>query len=213
MTEALIVSNLVLWALVVALALVVAALARQVGVLHERVAPVGALSLSGGPEVGAAVPEMWLPDLHGERVRVGGADEQGRRTLIFFLSPTCPVCKSLLPTVERVGAEESPAVRIVYASDGVKDEHERFVQSRGLGDREYVLSETLGIHFAVAKLPYAVLLDPQGVLRAKGIVNTREHVESLFEAERLDVASLQDYLAGEADEAQELAVVREGGRS
>jgi hypothetical protein len=32
-------------------------------------------------------------------------------------------------------------------------------------------------------------------VRAKGIVNTREHVESLFEAERLGVPTIQAHLA------------------
>jgi methylamine dehydrogenase accessory protein MauD len=53
--------------------------------------------------------------------------------------------------------------------------------------------------YAVGKLPYAVLIDADGIIRAKGIVNTREHLESLFEAERRGVASIQQYLAeGEA---------------
>jgi methylamine dehydrogenase accessory protein MauD len=46
----------------------------------------------------------------------------------------------------------------------------------------------------VSRLPYAVLIDADGVLRARGIINSREHLESLFEAQRLGVASLQDYL-------------------
>jgi methylamine dehydrogenase accessory protein MauD len=227
MTEALVVSNLVLWALVVALALVVVALTRQIGVLHERIAPVGALAVRRGPSVGDATPEMWLPDLHGRRVRVGGADALGRRTLIFFLSPTCPVCKTLLPTLARVLAEQSESVRLVHASDGPSEDHRRFVRERGLEEVEYVLSESLGLHFAVSKLPYAVLLDGAGVIRAMGIVNTREHVESLFEADRLGVGTLQDFLgrgAGseprpEADrdphdgDAVRLAPVSTGGRS
>jgi hypothetical protein len=32
-------------------------------------------------------------------------------------------------------------------------------------------------------------------LRARGLVNSREHLESLFEAKRLGVASIQDYFA------------------
>lgn len=44
MTEMLLVSNAVLWVLVIVLALVVLALARQVGILHERVAPAGRYS-------------------------------------------------------------------------------------------------------------------------------------------------------------------------
>ncbi len=49
MIDALIVSNLLLWVLVIVLAAVVLALVRQIGVLHERVAPVGALMQAAGP--------------------------------------------------------------------------------------------------------------------------------------------------------------------
>lgn len=49
--------------------------------------------------------------------------------------------------------------------------------------------------YQVSRLPFAALLDEAGVLRARGLVNSREHLESLFEAKRLGVASLQDYFA------------------
>ena len=38
-------------------------------------------------------------------------------------------------------------------------------------------------------------IDAEGVIRAKGIVNTREHLESLFEAKERGVASVQEYMA------------------
>jgi len=56
MNEALLVSNVLLWIAVVVLAAVVVALTRQIGVLHERVFPVGALVMPGGPRVGEAAP-------------------------------------------------------------------------------------------------------------------------------------------------------------
>ena len=43
MTEVLAASVVVLWLVVIVLAFVVFALARQIGILHERVAPAGAL--------------------------------------------------------------------------------------------------------------------------------------------------------------------------
>ena len=52
MTQALLVSNALLWVLVVVLGLVVVALVRQIGLLHERIAPVGALVQGDGPIVG-----------------------------------------------------------------------------------------------------------------------------------------------------------------
>jgi methylamine dehydrogenase accessory protein MauD len=129
-------------------------------------------------------------------VELGGEDSLGRRTLLFFLSPTCPVCKTLLPTLRRVAAEE-PALRLVFASDGAPAEHLAFAREQGLGGSEYVLSRELGLRFEVSKLPFAVLLDAGGVVRAKGITNTREHLESLFEADRRGVGSIQQYLAQE----------------
>ena len=47
----------------------------------------------------------------------------------------------------------------------------------------------------MAKLPFAVLIDEQGKVASLGLVNSREHLESLFEAKERGVASLQDYLA------------------
>ena len=67
MTEGLLVSNMVLWVIVIVLALVVLALARQVGILHERVAPAGALMPTTGPKVGEMTEAMSLNDLDGKR--------------------------------------------------------------------------------------------------------------------------------------------------
>jgi methylamine dehydrogenase accessory protein MauD len=49
----------------------------------------------------------------------------------------------------------------------------------------------------VAKLPYAVLIDEAGIVRAKGLVNTREHLESLFEAKERGVGSIQEFVERE----------------
>ena len=48
--------------------------------------------------------------------------------------------------------------------------------------------------YQVEKLPFAVLLDDKGVLRAKGLTNNREHLESLFEAMEQGVASIQEFM-------------------
>lgn len=199
MTEALVVSNLLLWLLVIALAVLVLALMRQIGVLHERVAPAGALMLRGGPAVGEAAPVLEVEDWSGRTHRVGGADPEGRSTLLYFVSPTCPICKTLLPVVDSVAAAEGASLRLLLASDGTREEHETFVAEHGLAARPYLLSTALGLAYQVAKLPYAVLLDASGVVRAAGLVNTREHVESLLEARDRGVASVQDYVARERD--------------
>ena len=197
--QALIGAVIVLWIMVVALSLVVYALMRQIGVLHERVFPAGALMTTAGPVVGEPVAELDLPAWSGNELHIGGVDARGISTLILFVSPACPVCKTLLPyldSVEREEARENP-LRIVLASDGERKDHEIFVEKYAIDVERYVLSQSLGLAFMVEKLPFAVLIDERGILRAKGLVNSREHLESLFEARKMGVSSLQDYFANE----------------
>ena len=192
---ALAISNIVLWVVVLALLVVVLALTRQLGVLHERIAPVGALMLNKGLAVGEQAPPVDVEDLAGTRLRVGSPRSDGKSTLLLFVSPTCPVCKSLLPIVKSSGKDERSWLDIILASDGDPNEHREYVRVNGLGNVPYVVSAPLGITYQVSRLPFAALLDEAGVLRARGLVNSREHLESLFEAKRLGVASLQDYFA------------------
>jgi len=194
---ALIISNLVLWIAVIALAAVVFALLRQVGILHERVAPAGALMRSAGPQVGDAAPVFDLTDWSGRALHIGDADAASKSTLLLFVSPTCPVCKTMLTIAKSLARAERGWLRLILASDGTPAEHEAFVREHGLEQFGYVLSTELGLAYQVAKLPHAVLLDATGVIRAKGLVNTREHLESLIEAKERGVASVQEYVQRE----------------
>ena len=193
MTEALVVSNIISWIVIAGLLVIVYALARQIGVLYERVSPMGALMMDTGPSVGTNAPVLALTDLAGHAVNIGAPSP--RSTLVFFMSPTCPVCKKLLPIVQSAAVSERRWLTIVLASDGEEAEHRRFVQRAGLAAFPYVLSRELGMTYHVGKLPYAVLLDERGIVRAKGLVNSREQLESLFTAKELGVASIQEFVA------------------
>ncbi len=193
MVEALVISQVVLWIVVIVLAATVMALARQIGVLHERVAPMGALTIDQGPRVGDVAPVFELPALSGRTVRIGGANARGMSTLLLFVSPTCSVCKKLIPIAKSVIAA-SGGVEMVFASDGDRPEQERMIRENRLEDFGFVLSAELRMTYRIGRLPYAVLIDEAGVVRAKGLVNTREHLESLLEAKRIGVASIQEYL-------------------
>lgn len=199
MTEALVVSNIVLWVAVLALLGTVFALARQIGVLYERIAPMGALMLDSGPKVGESAPAFDLVTLDGRPFATGGA--RTKSLLLFFLSPTCPVCKKLLPILKRVAVDEGQWLEIAFASDGDADEHTAFRARAGLQAYPYLLSTDLGMAYRIGKLPYAVLVDEAGKVKAKGLVNSREQIESLFTARDLGVASVQEFVAMEARRA------------
>lgn len=188
------ISIVLLWAAVVALSIVVFALIRQIGLLHERIAPAGALSISKqGIKTGEAAPEFELQALTGSKVNIGGVSADERSTLLFFLSDTCPVCKTLLPILKKLQVEEADWLHIVLASDGEIDKHEAFVSQAGLEKFDYVLSSDLGRRYEIGKLPYGVLIDEAGTLITHGLVNNREHLESFIEAKQLGVASIQEF--------------------
>ncbi|WP_018718266.1 methylamine dehydrogenase accessory protein MauD [Arhodomonas aquaeolei] len=194
MTNALIVSNVALWLAVLALGVLLMALVRQIGVLHERLGPAGALMIDKGPKVGEAAPIHESRDLAGEPVKIGGIQADQRSTLVFFLAPNCPVCKGLLPMLKSVAEQEADWLRLVFASDGDESDHRAFAEAQGLSGFPYLVSTELGMSYQIGKLPYAVILDSEGRISAKGLVNSREHIESLFHASELRLPSIQAWL-------------------
>ena len=90
---------------------------------------------------------------------------------------------------------ERNRLELVFVSDVDKiKQHQAYAKDLGLGKYAYVLSQKLGMSYGVSKLPFAVLIGADGTLQSKGLVNTREHLESLIEAMDTGVATLQDYV-------------------
>ena len=187
-------SNILLWVLVIVMGVVIFALTRQVGVLFERVAPAGALAMNQNLKVGEAAPKLSLPSLNDGLIEVGGTDQEAKSQLLFFASPDCPVCKTLLPALKSAASNESDWLKVIIGSDGNSQDHQQFVEQQGLQSFPYIVSEVLGKTYGVAKLPYAVLVNEEGNIASLGIVNSREHLDSLFEAKERKVASIQDYM-------------------
>lgn len=200
MIQALLASNVILWVLVIGLSLLVLALARQVGVLHERVAPAGALLPTSGPKVGELTTAMDIAAIDGASVTIGGEKAAPGAMLVLFISPTCPVCKSLAPTAKSLVKSEKGRLTLIFASDGADNEqqlqqHRNYVKDLRITDFPYVISMQLGMTYQVSKLPFALLIGNDGILKSKGLVNSREHLESLLESMDSGIASIQEFVA------------------
>ncbi len=193
MIDALLISNVLVWCALLALTVAVLALARQIGVLHERIRPVGALALGKTIAAGEHAPIFQLPSLTGGTASVGGPIADGRSTLLFFVSATCPVCRILLPILKDLAATETRRLRIVFASDGTEADHLEFIRQHALENFAYVISTKLGMAYRISKLPYGLLISSEGKIIAHGLINTREHLDSLLEAQTMGVTSLQQF--------------------
>ena len=196
----LMISQGLLWGVVILLSLTVLALARQVGVLHERVAPAGALINGAGPGVGEKSPRLEVQALAGNPITIGATLAPGRALLMLFVSQSCPICKKLIPVA--IDFAESERLDVLFVGDADAAEQNKLVTQFGIDPHRFVNGPEIGMAYRVDKLPYAVLLDDEGVISAKGLVNSREHLESLIIARETGFATLQSYLKAQAEAAE-----------
>lgn len=188
------ISLVVAYVLLLLLAVVIAALIRQVGVLNERIAPLGALTLPIALGPGAVAPQVQARTVSDETIVLGGRRATPRHQLLLFISPTCPMCKQLLRSVGPFAREEAERLEVVLIGDETVAPYAELIDTHGVGHLPLIVDATVGQRYQVGKLPYAVLVDANGQIRSAGLVNTREHLESLIVAVETGVASLQDYL-------------------
>ncbi|MGH2678940.1 MAG: hypothetical protein ACRDG8_00415 [Actinomycetota bacterium] len=142
------------WVLLVVLCVVVVALARQVGTLHLRLGPRGALEIdTEGPGLGEPLPPVEATGADGAPVVIGGP---GARRLVLFSSPTCTVCREVAPALPAAARAAALLPQVVHDPDAERT-------------------------FEVPGTPFLLVLDETGTVRAKGTVNTLEQVEGLVD--------------------------------
>jgi methylamine dehydrogenase accessory protein MauD len=193
------ISHLLLWVVVILQGATILALARQIGVLHERVAPAGALIHGAGPGVGEASPRIDVQTLAGNTLTIGARLAAGRASLMLFVSASCPICKKLIPIAKDFAKSERLDVLFVGDADAV--EQRKFCALFGLDEHRFVNGPHVGMAYRVDKLPYAVLLDEAGIITSKGLINSREHFESLIVARESGYATIQAYLKSRSEAA------------
>ncbi|HEX6230499.1 MAG TPA: hypothetical protein VF029_02175 [Actinomycetota bacterium] len=157
------------WVLLAVLAVVVIALARQVGVLHLRLGPLGALEVEDeGPPLGEAPEPMVARGRDGTPTLVGGP---GPARLLAFVSSTCPICARLMPSLP-AAASAGGLVPQVVSDPELEDA------------------------YRVPGVPFVVVLDELGVVRSKGTVNSLEQVEGLVDTARRRIDEAEELRAG-----------------
>ena len=192
MLTVLIVSQILSWIVILGLGIALLALARQVGVLHVRVAPAGALLTGKGPVVGEPAPVLDVATMDGTPLAIGKALAKGRMQLLLFVSPHCPLCKDLIPIAKNFAKTEK--LDIVFVGDDDPSEQHAMIERLDMAGHPFVNGSIVGRTFHVDRLPHAVLIGATGTVLSKGLVNSREHLESLVTAHEMGVVSVQDYL-------------------
>lgn len=155
-----------------ALAWFLLAMAKEVGLILARLGPDRPMVTREGPSVGTKLE----PELVYESGYVD-AFEAGRSTLWLFLSPTCSVCETLQEAMPAFLAHYGRLVRLMVVYDRV---HPTPVY---LQSATVLSSPMLHTRFRLEGTPYAVVVDKEGTVSAKGVVNTLSQIENLLELE------------------------------
>ena len=192
MVLSLLISTVLSWIVIALLAVALLALARQVGVLHMRVAPAGALTTAAGPAVGSSATAIPVTTIDGVTTTVGGHKHGTPLRLLMFVSAACPLCKGLIPMAKSFARDER--VELTFIGDDDVAVQREMIAQQGLASYQFINGPDVGQAYEVAKLPYAVLMDEHGTILSKGLVNSREHLESLVLAHEMGLASVQDYI-------------------
>lgn len=141
-------SYLILWATVLLLCFTVVVLLRQIGILHARLRPAGVHHGGEGLELGTPAPP------------VPGTDyRDAQLTLLVFTSPTCTLCRELLPSIGALGRDyRDLQVSIVSHDPG---------------------TAAVFTAFNVYSTPYVIVVDRDARVRGGGVANTLEQIEEL----------------------------------
>lgn len=189
------VSQVLLWIVVILQGIFLLALARQIGILHQRYASGGARIMNVGLSIGETAPAFDVEDVNDNRVTLGV--ERGKRTLLFFISTGCSICATLLPHLNQLIRSEGNNLEIKLIAFGTSPEAgEKYALEHSIlnGNMPFIISDDLSFRYQVSLAPYGILVDKTGVIRAKGLVNSYFDIDSLLNAEEMGVRSIQEYL-------------------
>ncbi len=169
-------SYIVLWAVVLFQGLVIFILLRQLGVMYLGTAR--GVAHDGLP-VGERAPDFNLPALEGRSISL--ADFRGLPLLLVFGSPDCSPCRRLIPDLNVFARDRVAEVRVLFLSRGAVEDSRRFVREHDVQVPLAVFpDEGLADKYKARVTPFAFLIDGEGVIRAKGLANNREHLDMLM---------------------------------
>ncbi len=168
------IAYLTLWLIVIAEGVAVIILARTFGamILGTRDA-----IERDGLTLGNRAPEFEGVDPSG--TQVASRDLLGDWLVLVFASPSCRICREMLPGLRQLARTLRGQVRLMILLRGSLEDARQFPLSDPLG----ILA--IGYHgtaerYRVRVSPYVNVVDPEGRIRAKGLVNEPEHIEHLL---------------------------------
>lgn len=171
-----------LWAVVILALLILLGLLRRVSITLEKAptsdfAQVEMQSLVRGLPIGASAPvTVEVTSRSGMQVSLVAL---GQWNLVVLISVACSHCKSLAAEMADIGFA-AEGVRTVVVIEDTEAGHDMVA---GIADLVvFQTDEAVGHAFETTATPYAFLIDPSGVIRARSHPNNVAALHSLVAA-------------------------------
>jgi methylamine dehydrogenase accessory protein MauD len=168
------------WALAISFVPALLTLLATIGGIHLRSADEAhPLITDEGPEIGSPMPELCGDDLSHRPILIGGSRD--RELVALFVSPECGPCENLLRGFRsaglplQLGPEYVVIMETSHAAVAAAVRRHRLPMSV-IADPDALLRSELG----VTTVPYALLIDEEGIVRMKGVVNNRSQLHGLL---------------------------------
>lgn len=180
MTTLWVLSSVLQWALIAAMAIVVLSLVRQLGVVTLRLNPSAGLGLREGPGPGSEIPPEDVELFPTGTMLTGGQRE--RPLLVATLSPDCSLCTSVARYLRTLAADYKTEVDILVVVKGTPRLVREFIEVHSLEDVPVALSQHVPKDLWFTSTPAGLVLTKEGTVAARGVPNALEHLEEMVRA-------------------------------
>ena len=175
-------SIIALWILVLFETTLLVLLLRSLGQLRQRggfSAPVSQAFATQGLSLGTQAPDFLATDYEGKTVSL--AETDGKWRVLAFVSPTCSACENTLNALGNLWEEQQDIGVVVVGGADRKVNQEYAAEHDTRIPVWTVASKVVKDLYLVQGIPFAFILDRNGVILAKGVLNTQEHIQQLLE--------------------------------
>lgn len=174
-------SVVMLWIVLVVQAFLVAGCLRQIGLIQIRLGTdPGVLITSAGLSRGLAAPDVGGADvINGAIHRV--SDYRQQLLALIFLSPSCQTCTRLIPHINAVAGAHEGELRFLIVCQGTDNACLEFARQHVV--RVPVIADLEGrlmAQFETTITPFGFLIDPEGRVLIRGVVNDWTQLEALL---------------------------------
>lgn len=173
MNPAWVVSYVLLWVLVLAMAAMILLLYRQLGEIYLGTREGRSRE---GLGIGKHAPSFTLSDLEGQRVVV----PRPTPTLLVFGTPHCGPCRQLIPDLIAFTRETTPHLHVYFVAG--EDPAENRTLANGVTLPFPILTQpkfSIAEQYEVKRSPFAFYIDENSIIRDKAVVNNLEQLQRL----------------------------------